>query len=324
MEYKFHTLDMELYLQLRGKFNVVVGDTGAGKSYLCKLAERIRLTHGLAEKQPMPICGDHNFIESWARQYTGALVVVDEISDEELWHMVVRAMLHSNNYYIVCTREGNPAIPYGIDTTFEIKRTPTTLRMVPYYKQLPLAKNPVGFQSVLTEDEGTGFRVAQLKSKVPVVSAKGKDKIALALQDMFRRTLVIFDGCGIGASLDEILEESLRRGTILYDSRSFEHEVLTKVFAMTGTESYWDNCLQFNSEESYWARRLALTLNTLYGIGYSKSSGELAHLLVYGKGMVSGKFVDLSTQGYDTSGLYPFLEQSDARPASSGLKKLEL
>lgn len=315
---------MKLHLQLAGKFNIVIGNSGAGKSYLCSLAEDVRELSPDGKGQPMPICGTERLIESWAQRYEGALLVIDEISDIEIWHSIVKSMMKSNNYYIVCTREGSKTVSYGIDTTFKILRSHNSIRMVPYYSHLPLTELPVGFPAVLTEDEGTGFRVAQLKSKVPVVSAKGKDKISSVLQTMLRRTLVIFDGCGIGASFDGILEKASRRGAILYDSRSFEHEVLTKVFSMTDTENYLDHCLQFNSEESYWARRLALTLNTLYGIGYSKSSEELAYLLVYGKGMVSGKFVDLSVQGYDTSELYPFLEQSDARPASSGLKKLEL
>ena len=315
---------MKIHLQLASKFNVVIGDSGTGKSYLRQLAEDIRDLSPVGEGQPMPICGDDRLVEFWSREFKGALMVIDEGKDLEVWHKLVRSMMESNNYYIICTREGNASIPYGVDTTFVLKRTSNSIRMLPAYTSLPLSKNPVGFSSVLTEDGGVGFRVAQLKSKVPVTPANGKDNLAPVLESMLRRTLVIFDSCGIGASFPSMLRTATNMGAILYDSRSFEYEVLTKVFAMTDTEGYLDHRLQSNSEESYWAKRLALTLNTLYGIGYSKSSDELAHLLVYGKGVVSGRFVDLSTQGYDTSELYPFLEQSDARPASSGLKKLEL
>lgn len=105
MDYIFHSTSMQLHLTLNGKFNIIEGDSGTGKSYLSRLAEEIRRDPILVKQQPLRIAGDDRLIEGWATRYKGALIIVDEGIDLEIWHKVVSQMKKSHNYYIICTRE---------------------------------------------------------------------------------------------------------------------------------------------------------------------------------------------------------------------------
>lgn len=149
MEYTFTHPRMKLHLQLQGKFNIIVGDSGTGKSYLCKLVEEIRNTYGLAEQQPLPVCGGGAAVVRvpvWAKEHRGALLVLDEMQDAEIWHSYLDIMKASHNYYIICTREGDRSIPFDFNTTFELKRTETALQMVPLSKRIVSCARPMNLK----------------------------------------------------------------------------------------------------------------------------------------------------------------------------------
>lgn len=203
---------------------------------------------------------------------------------------------------------GNASIPYGIDTTFVLERTQKTLRMVPKYSGLHLSTNPRNFSTVITEDSGLGFKVAESKSSVPVIAAGSNSKLDITLRESFPRSLVLFDACGVGCYLNALLERASRDGHILYNSKSFEYEILDKVFSCCEDLDYFSECLNQPSEEAYYTRELQKVFQAFYNISYDKNSEELLNILLFGRGIVQRIFVDLTQYGAKYYKLYEFLE----------------
>lgn len=329
MELLFKTATRAIHLELNGKFNVIIGESGAGKTLLTSLANEIQKSPVLRRSQPAPITGNANLVREWSEMYSGAVIVLDEGKSLLEWKEIAAVARRSHNYYIICSREGPADIPYGVNTTFKMKRTPHELRMVPAYARGAGTKEPKGFKRILTEDEGVGHGVVCEKTPIPVVSSKGKDNLPAcvgAYGSCRERLLVLFDSCGIGRTYEQLRERAAATTSVLYDSVSFEHEVLSSVFKRLSIPSYHKSCLDYESEEAYYTSVLSSILQQLFNAGYSKTSAELISLFVKGKGMLHGRFVDLTQYG-DVSELYSFLRESRESGAlhtkSVGRMKLE-
>lgn len=134
MDLTFNAPRMTLSLIVNSKFNVIIGDSGSGKTLLAKQATLIGQTPTLQRTQPTKITGDPNDVKVFYKKYEGAIIVLDD-ADMSLrgWEILMEYALQDKNYYIVCSREYPCGIPRNPRSTFTLERTPNMIRMVPLY-----------------------------------------------------------------------------------------------------------------------------------------------------------------------------------------------
>ena len=307
MQLVYSTPNRSFTLDIRGKFNVIVGKSGTGKSVLADFAEMIRNNPFSRKEYPREITGNPVLLQDWMVTHPGSIIVIDEgIFDVRQWRKLIPEMGRSENYFVICTREGDPSLPYGINTTFEIEGTYRNLRMVPKYRENPLSRNTHDCCGVITEDAKVGYWVLQhiARHSLTLKSAGGKDEICSLLKALPQRQTVVFDSCGIGSTLSKLLVAAKEERSVLFDSASFEWEVLQSFFKKDFIAYTEENCTAFASEEQYYTQQLNTLLFAYCGINYSKNSEELASLFSVGCGMVQGNFCNMLDTGVVGEPLY--------------------
>lgn len=125
----------------------------------------------------------------------------------------------------------------------------------------------------------------------------------------------------MGCNIFEILESSYTRESFIFSSKSFEHEVLWKVFGLDNVEFTEECWFFYKSEEEYYTSLLSDRIKQLLGVGYSKGDYSLIQLLVTGQGFYKGSSYNLIRLNLTLSELYVELLSS---PGSSGMKRLVL
>lgn len=305
-------------LVIRGKFNVIVGLSASGKTRLTRVAE-------IARKQPqgnvgVPVIGDQSSLEFSIRNMRNCIIIIDEDVGRDRWRSLCRLMMGRPNIYIICTREGNRSIPYGIDTTFELVGGPDTYHMVPRYTKNICTRATHGISGVVCEDGKSGFEyIRQLCARLPIYSAQGKDKLVALLTRLPERQLVVFDTCGIGAAVDDLERMARSERAVLFDSRSFEYEVLTSLFTPFYTPYLQStDPLKYPSEEEYYIKTLNSILSSpAFRIGYSKGNQQLVRLFLTKKGKVGEEFIDLRQYSREDSIPYEEIREEDTRQGGS-------
>lgn len=110
------TLSYEL--SFRGKYSILTGLSGSGKTRFVKFLDRI------GRGMPHTISGGHEVIgapygkalRSAVLSKHGAVIVVDEDVDRSDLRAAMRDIMSSDCYFIFITRDTMPDIPYGVAT----------------------------------------------------------------------------------------------------------------------------------------------------------------------------------------------------------------
>lgn len=281
-----------------GKFNIIDGDSGTGKTYLKPFIERLydMMYNGERVECPIPIVVGNHQVEGAALAQRGSVIVIDENFPMDRLSALLPAMKRSLNYYIVCCREGHPGIPYGLDTTFHLHHKGGHFEMVPAYNTDLLTRNVRGCSRVITEDRCTGYYyIKNICGSHMTVSASptGKSGLVKLLHENSSRTVVLFDSCGIGNNFHKLLIAAQEENAVLFATRSFEEELLRQGFPKQYVTFDIEKHVRYASEESYYTATLGSVLQMLPNLGYSKSSEEIASLLSTGCGTVNKKYYNL-------------------------------
>ena len=125
-----------------------------------------------------------------------------------------RAIQHSDNYYVLVTRENLSTLPYSVNAILELKKTTSRFKRT-YNKAYPvydsLTASNVQLESVaklLTEDANSGYQLFTKvgeKYGIVCIPAAGKDNIKQKIFPMkSEKVLVIADGAAFGPQMNDI------------------------------------------------------------------------------------------------------------------------
>lgn len=309
MEIQLSTGEVKFDLVLNGKFSVIIGNSGTGKSRLASIVAKIEEDEDMSRRQPiMPV---HIEWEEWVHTPSQRLIVVDEglAASQAKIRRNLQAMKESVHYYIFCMRDDNDYIPHGLGTTFVLTGGPSHYKMVPAYDGRLLTRRIQNLSHIICEDSGLGYsllRAILAKSGIDVSSSCGRSKLLTALERTGRdgNACIVFDSCGAGRQLKAILHAVKNGDCTAFDTPSLEHEIGAGLFGEEAMRYNSSRHSLYPSEEAFYKATLTELLVD-YSIPYSKSSEALAALLANGKGMLHDGFHDLRAEGLDVTKIYP-------------------
>mgnify|MGYP004460183801 FL=1 len=125
-----------------------------------------------------------------------------------------RAIQHSDNYYVLVTREDLSTLPYSVNAILELKKTTSRFKRTynkayPIYDSLSASNVQLGdVEKLLTEDANSGYQLFTKvgeKYGIICISAAGKDNIKQKIFPMkSEKVLVIADGAAFGPQMNDI------------------------------------------------------------------------------------------------------------------------
>lgn len=310
----------ELALEITGKFNVVIGESGIGKTLMTDIARRFMQADGSEVRKPKPIYSVNGWIsEKRIANAQDSVFVMDETFESEWLRSVLPTMKQSSNYYIFVTREGLAEVPYGISNVFKVNsNSGRRCYMVPAYSNVT-SRVVDRSGTIIAEDSGLGYKhLCDICGEERVLTSQGKSKIAnlvFSLPDNQIYTIVC-DCCGLGKDARNLLDLQSAGRCRLFDSTSFEQEVLSRAFAKYYNEFTEEDYPGPSTEEGFYVEQLSCLLNKLWGIGYHKNDAQLSQLLEEGTSNVHGVICRMKDVGGVTRQTYRELRDIPSGQAS--------
>ena len=259
--------------EIKRNITIIRGDSATGKTTLVDMV-REYFENGSSsaiildcDKQCTVLAG-----RTWKAQLSmmyDSIVFIDEGNDFVTSREFASAIQKTDNYYVIVTREGLPALPYSIDEIYGIRNSGKygTLKRTynEFYNLYQLADYRQATRPVklVTEDSNSGFQFFQSVCKktgsIACISAHGKSNIFNAvINSSGEDTLVIADGAAFGSEMDKLMQVVKSYPNIkLYLPESFEWLVLKSGLLPDGNTSKflehpWE---QIESSEYFsWAR----------------------------------------------------------------------
>lgn len=233
MRFKISTKRLVYEFEIFGKYNILRGDSGKGKTTLYNLAEIYSDKHELVQVQSdVPLLACPTGIAAARAILTateGALFIIDENNGILNEPDVASIFKNSRNYFLVITRDNLDYIPVSVENVWNIKESGKYHWFQPVY----MVKNERDFRKpeiVITEDAGSGLKFFKEFFALTVESAKSKSKIVSKLSSLYQKDiLAVFDAAGFGFQIETFLEFCKRtsKNISILDWYSFEWYILT-------------------------------------------------------------------------------------------------
>lgn len=232
LQYKF---------EIQRNITIIKGDSATGKTTLVDL---IREYYENGEQSGVSLQCDKVCVVLEGRQWKilldnihDSIVFIDEGNAFVTSNDFADAVKHSDNYYVIVTRESLPTLPYSVDEIYGIKSSGKygTLRQTyqEFYRIYGKMeyKKPLEPDVIIVEDSNSGyefFKHAIEGKGWKIVSAGGKSNIFRELGLCKEsKVLVIADGAAFGPEMDRVMKRmSLSGDKVLYLPESFEWLVL--------------------------------------------------------------------------------------------------
>ena len=229
---------------LRRNLTIIRGDSATGKT---TLVDMIREHMDHPSGSPVTVsCDKECFALSgalWREQLSGirdSIVFVDEGNEFVRSDEFARAVEDSDNYFVIVTREGLPALPYSITEIYGIRTSGKygTLQQSYHEFYRLYAKEgsikPVVPDTIITEDGNAGFQFfqsvcEQSAREVTCIPAFGKSNIFQSLKDKADgKTVAVVDGAAFGPEMDKVSKLLQENGDLnVYAPESFEWLILS-------------------------------------------------------------------------------------------------
>lgn len=166
-----------------------------------------------------------------------SIVLIDEGNRFVSSYDFADAIRHSDNYYLIITRESLMALPYSVTEIYGIHSSGRFNSLEPVYHELYriysdeiIEKSENAFQTVMVEDSNAGYEFwTGVFSDSKCISAKGRDNIFNLINsgEITGNTLIIADGAAFGAQMARIYDSISNRSDItLFLPESFEWVIL--------------------------------------------------------------------------------------------------
>lgn len=280
-------------LEIQRNITVIRGDSATGKTTFIEMLqayERLGKQSGvtLQSKKECHVLTDYDWEDRLPR-INNSIVFVDEGNKFVSSPAFARAIMGSDNYYVLITRENLYQLPYSVDAVLKLKTTTSKFRTTyvksyPHYEYLEAPIDQLQRTDViLTEDSNSGHemfsRIAD-RYEIQCDSADGKSNIMLKLMNSGdSKVLVVADGAAFGAEMAKVYSfHKLHPGKVtLYLPESFEWLILksgilgerTPVDILEKPSAFIDSC-EFFSWEQFFTHLLRELTNGTY-MQYNKN-----------------------------------------------------
>lgn len=227
--------------ELRRNLTIIRGDSATGKT---TLVDMIRTHMNDGESGPVTLNCDKScyVVEGnlWKGQLDNiqdSIVFIDEGNEVVKTKDFARAIQQTDNYYVIVTREGLPALPYSVEEVYGIRTSGKygTLKRSyhSFYRIYPdSTTEKIKPEKILTEDSNSGYQFFDAvctEHQMQCDTANGKSNVFSYLKvHKDEKILVIADGAAFGPEMDRVLQlVQTRENLALYLPESFEWLVLS-------------------------------------------------------------------------------------------------
>ena len=227
--------------ELRRNLTIIRGDSATGKT---TLVDMIRTHMNDGESGPVTLNCDKScyVVEGnlWKGQLDNiqdSIVFIDEGNEFVKTKDFARAIQQTDNYYVIVTREGLPALPYSVEEVYGIRTSGKygTLKQSyhSFYRIYPdSTTEKIKPEKILTEDSNSGYQFFDAvctEHQMQCDTANGKSNVFSYLKvHKDEKILVIADGAAFGPEMDRVLQlVQTRKNLALYLPESFEWLILS-------------------------------------------------------------------------------------------------
>lgn len=297
--------------ELRRNLTIIRGDSATGKT---TLVDMIRTHMNDGESGPVTLNCDKScyVVEGnlWKGQLDNiqdSIVFIDEGNEFVKTKDFARAIQQTDNYYVIVTREGLPALPYSVEEVYGIRTSGKygTLKRSyhSFYRIYPdSTTEKIKPEKILTEDSNSGYQFFDAvcaEHQMQCDTANGKSNVFSYLKaHKDEKILVIADGAAFGPEMDRVLQlVQTRENLALYLPESFEWLVLssgilkdTEVAQILQTPSDYIDSKEYFSWERYFTVLLTEKTAGTY-LNYTKKALNEAYLSDSTKNAILGQMM---------------------------------
>lgn len=228
--------------ELRRNLTIIQGDSATGKT---TLVDMIRDFTNNPSGSPVEVkCDKKCYVLEgtlWKQQLGGitdSIIFIDEGNEFIKSTDFAQEIQKTDNYYVIVTREGLPALPYSVEEIYGIRTSGKYGTLKQSYHEFyrlygeETYKNEVNPEVILTEDSNSGYQFfSQIcqENRLKCESMDGKSNIFHYLnRHKNEKILVIADGAAFGSEIDKVLQLIYGRENVaLYLPESFEWLILS-------------------------------------------------------------------------------------------------
>lgn len=284
--------------ELRRNLTIIRGDSATGKT---TLVDMIRTHMNDGESGPVTLNCDKSCYVVEGNLWKGQLdniqdgiVFIDEGNEFVRTKDFARAIQQTDNYYVIVTREGLPALPYSVEEVYGIRTSGKygTLKRSyhSFYRIYPdSTTEKIKPEKILTEDSNLGYQFFDAvcaEHQMQCDTANGKSNVFSYLKaHRDEKIMVIADGAAFGPEMDRVLQlVQTRENLTLYLPESFEWLILSsgilkdaEVVQILQTPSGYIDSKEYFSWERYFTALLIEKAAGTY-LNYTKKTLNEAYL----------------------------------------------
>ena len=284
--------------ELRRNLTIIRGNSATGKT---TLVDMIRTHMNDGESGPVTLNCDKScyVVEGnlWKGQLDNiqdSIVFIDEGNEFVKTKDFARAIQQTDNYYVIVTREGLPALPYSVEEVYGIRTSGKygTLKRSyhSFYRIYPdSTTEKIKPEKILTEDSNSGYQFFDAvctEHQMQCDTANGKSNVFSYLKvHKDEKILVIADGAAFGPEMDRVLQlVQTRKNLALYLPESFEWLILSsgilkdaETTQILQTPSGYIDSKKYFSWERYFTALLTEKTTGTY-LNYTKKTLNGAYL----------------------------------------------
>lgn len=246
-------------IEIYGKYSVIAGDSGTGKTTLFELIQDYNDNPKLVKcKSDLPLVAiDRRAKEEILREYNNCLLVMDEDCRLLKQYNVASLLKESKNYFLIISRKNMNWLPLSVDNYYKLEYENGINYNIPKYKR-NLKEEFFRVAQIVTEDQESGRRFfEEYFSDIPVSSAHSKSELVdyLVKQDFEGKTLVVYDAAAFAYEMERMQRYIEGKNIEILDWECFEHFILkSKPFDLVLTQKDCDWSVE--SLEQFSAKQL--------------------------------------------------------------------
>lgn len=255
--------------ELRRNLTIIRGDSATGKT---TLVDMIREYVNNPSGTPVELqCDKKCYVLEgalWKELLGGisdSIIFIDEGNEFVKTTEFAETIQATDNYYVIVTREGLPALPYSVEEIYGIRTSGKYGSLKQCYQEFyhlygsETYGKEVNPELVLTEDSNSGYQFFDSvcrENGLKCESMNGKSNVFHFLNlHKEEKVLVIADGAAFGSEIDKVLQLiSGRRNVALYLPESFEWLILSAgVLKSSSVDKIIENPSEYVESKDYFS-----------------------------------------------------------------------